>query len=365
MTKTTTMLAATAAIALGAIMADGAAAFEKRNFTYTTWITDKLGHSKAAMDFMNAVEKRTDGAVTFEVFWSGALCGAVDALECLVTGQADIAFGSAVYNPAEMPLTTVASIPFQNVNGQAGADAMMDLIATDVDLKAEWDRNNVHLLFFGHTSLPLLGSTKQITTLADMKGKSIRTVGHGVSAMQKLGANPVATAPAEQYEALQRGVLDGAIYSVDGMIDARLYEVVDYIYDIGEFMGNYAMLYTAMGKDTWDSLSPELQQVFTEEAVRISKSYGKDFIQPYEVEACKTLAGAVDVIAPFGDHDSAVAWQKEMRDFTMEKWMQDVEKAGVTNAAGMRDLYRDTVARHDKGDVKPGNQICLQAAASK
>lgn len=312
-----------AALATCATLLSGgpASAIEKRTFTDTTWITDKLGHSLAAIDFMKAIEKRTAGAVIFDIFWNGSLCGANDAL--------------------------------------------MEIQAAGPGFQAEWDRNNAHLLFYGHTSLPLLASTKEINTVADMKDLTIRTVGHGVSAMKALGANPVATAPSEQYEALQRGVLDGAIYSADGMIDARLYEVAKRICGIGEYIGNYAMLYTAMNKDLWESLSPELQQIFTEESERVSKAYHSGFIGPYEDVACAQLANEVDLIAAFGDAESASSWRDEMCDFAMDRWMEDVWKDGVSDPAAVRDLYRATLAKYDSGEMKLGNRTCMLAAEAK
>lgn len=360
-------------MAVAALLAPGTAAaqtaFSPQTFSYAAWITPQLGHALAMIDFFEAVGERTGGAITFEPYWFGSLCGAIDALECVSSGQVDIVFGSAIFNPAELPLTTIASVPFQTSNTQASTNAMNSLITDYAPLQAEWQRAGAHLLYFGHGSLPLLGTTRPIETLEDVRGRAIRTVGYIVQPMTALGANSVATAPAEQYEALQRGVVDGVIYTTDGYIDSRLYEVVDYLYDIGEYMGVYAMLYNAVNQSVWDGMSPELQAIFTEEAARVAGSYQANYMQPFDAVACELLAGHIANIGRFGDEPSAQAWAAEQRDAAAAQWAASVARSGVSeaDAIAFRDEFRSRVAGFEATETghQSGGQLCIAAAAAR
>lgn len=342
--------------------------FTPQAFTYAAWITPELGHALATIDFFDGVTARTNGAITFQPFWHGSLCGAIDALECVSSGQVDVVFGSAIFNPAELPLTTIASVPFQTTNPQASTNTMNSLYADYKPIQAEWSQVGAHLLWFGHGSLPLIGTTRPIETLKDVDGRSIRTVGYIVQPMAALGANAVATAPAEQYEALQRGVVDGVIYTSDGYIDSRLYEVVDYLYDIGEYMGVYAMLYNAVNQNVWDGMSPELQTIFSEEAARVAAVYQTKYMEPFDEAACEVLAKEISTIGRFGDEASALEWAKEQKEASAGEWVASVMRSGIAEdeAIALRDEFRTRVAGFEKTETfRSGGEICIQAKAAQ
>lgn len=360
-------------MAVTALLTPGAASaqtqFAPQTISYAAWITPQLGHALAVIDFFEAVEERTGGAITFEPYWQGALCGALDALECVTSGQVDVVFGSAIFNPAELPLSTIASVPFQTTNGQASTNAMNSLAADYEPLRGEWQRAGAHLLWFGHGSGPLLGTTRPIETLENVRGRAIRTVGYIVQPMTALGVNAVATAPAEQYEALQRGVVDGVIYTTDGYIDSRLFEVVDHLYDIGEYMGVYAMLYNAVNQSVWDGMSPELQTIFTEEAARVAANYQAGYMQPFDAAACEFLAGEISNIGRFGDEPSAQAWAAAQRDAAAADWLAQVVRSGVSEpeAIALRDEFRSRVTDFEATETghQSGGQLCIAAAAAR
>lgn len=356
-----------------ALLSAGAAgaqtSFAPQTLTYASFVTPQLGHSLAVIAFFEAVTERTGGAITFEPFWQGSLCSALDMLECVTSGQADMVFGTPVFTPAELPLTTIGTVPFQTNNNQAASSALLSLFQDFAPLQAEWAEVGAHVLWFGAGGLPLLGSTRPIETLADLNGRSVRTVGYIVQPMAALGANPVSTAPAEMYEALQRGVVDGAIYTAEGVVDARLYEVVNYLYDIGEYMGVYSMQYYAINGAVWDGMSPELQAIFTEEAERINARYQADFLGPFDVRSCELLAANVETIARFGDEPSAQAWATAQREAAAAEWIASVGRSGVAEdvARELLESYRTRSAELAAADTdfRGGGRICREMAAAR
>ena len=98
--------------------------------------------------------------------------------------------------------------------------------------------------------------------LEDLKGLKLRVAGWGpTNFLKAVGGNPISITPPEMYDAIQKGVLDGMIFDWQGIKSSRLYEGL-----------NYATPYTVvnvpqgfiMNNRTWNSLSPDIQEVFTE-----------------------------------------------------------------------------------------------------
>src|SRR5581483_992504 len=73
----------------------------------------------------------------------------------------------------------------------------------------------------------MLARTKAINSPDDLKGLKMRVpeVPSTVSAFRDWGANPTVITFAEVYNALQTGVVDGAVMPADQMYTSRLYEV--------------------------------------------------------------------------------------------------------------------------------------------
>ena len=72
----------------------------------------------------------------------------------------------------------------------------------------------------------IIGTTKPVKNLSDIKGMVIRAVSSESSAvLKKWGAGPSFITGAEVYMAMQRGTINGAIMSVINYWERKLYEV--------------------------------------------------------------------------------------------------------------------------------------------
>jgi len=109
-------------------------------------------------------------------------------------------------------------------------------------------------------------SNKQINSLDDLKGMKIRMAGLIQAQLaQAVGATPVTLATTEIYEALQRGVVDGAEYSspaADEML--KIHEVTKYWLTPGWHQSS-SVYGVAINQDAWNSLPDDLK-VIVEEA---------------------------------------------------------------------------------------------------
>jgi TRAP-type C4-dicarboxylate transport system substrate-binding protein len=128
------------------------------------------------------------------------------------------------------------------------------------ELESDWDEYGKVLGW--STILPFhLTSTVPINTLEDFQGMSLRAWPDVTSVFAELGADSVGGPSAEVYSSLQTGVLDAATAAWEQLSTYRWAEVAKYHIYMNMATGGWG--YTiVMNWDTWNSLPPDIQQVF-------------------------------------------------------------------------------------------------------
>ena len=136
-----------------------------------------------------------------------------------------------------------------------------------------WDKNfqkygNVKYLGQLNTDVQFyIFSLKKIETLEDLKGMTIRTMPLYVPFLKKLGVSPVNMPPPEVYTALQRKVVDGAIWPTF-IKDWGWPELVKYAMKPAFFTveaGSFVNL------DKWNKIPKDLQEVMLNAAIKMEK----------------------------------------------------------------------------------------------
>lgn len=210
--------------------------------------------SRAIVRWADSIANETEGRVTVEVFYSASLLPAADLLPGIMDGRADAGYVVDTMFPDLLPLTNSSSIPFDRLNGVAQAMAYHEVYNTNEDYKAEFEKLGVHVLHFYPMGQTIIGSAEEIATLDDLKGKDLRCLGYICDALQGVGANPVAIASNEIYEAMDRDTIDGwSGYPYMDVIATQLQEVTPYMTDPG--IGQYVQAVMPINQKTWDSIS--------------------------------------------------------------------------------------------------------------
>lgn len=176
------------------------------------------------------------------------------------------------------------------------------------------EKSNVVLLGYGYWSKQMLITKVPVRNLEDLKGLKIRVSNkEGLEMMKAAGANPIFLPMSEVYTALQRGVIDGGITSLEGVMGNKWYEVLKYVNDWP--MGGGAYIWVA-NKKSWAALPGDLQQrilklykdkyemaTFTggltdeeEQTIKL-KAMGVQFIQPDPKEVQKYLTYVPPMLA--------------------------------------------------------------------
>lgn len=206
------------------------------------------------------VEKRTNGRVKCEFYWSQALVKAGDELRATGAGIADVAIETPSYHPSETPFVTIGELGFVTRSPDAVARALTDLLTEFPAFKEQYNKHNAKVVSFVPFPPNIFGSTKPIKTLEDLKGKKIRALGLLNEVFSKLGATPVAIPAPEIYEALSRGVIEGYTgFPLNAVKGFKLQEVAKYYIDFG--YGNYLVQEIIFNKDKFNSLPPDIQKI--------------------------------------------------------------------------------------------------------
>ena len=190
------------------------------------------GPVHALQPWVKQVEEAGKGRIKMEVFPSQTLIKGIDMWRGVRTGIADIGWCVQGYWPEQTPLSDVMSLPFLPIkSAEQGASVLWRLYEKFPQIQKEYGDIQPLVLY---TTSPnfLITSKKQVKTLDDMKGLKIRTLGGPPIEMAKaLGASPSVMPMPDLYQALDKGVFDGAAVPWEAIHAFRLYEVAKNVHD--------------------------------------------------------------------------------------------------------------------------------------
>jgi len=318
-------------------------------------VSEQHAATEAFHAFAEEVTERTDGAVTFDHNYNAALCELPAAIECVGNGTVDIGFATHAYTP-ELSLANLSSTAFLATDLQAAADAHNQLHQESAEYTDEFDDRGVDILFHLVNMPPLVALADPIESLAELEGMSVRASGSMASAMEGLGANAVATDPAEIYESVERGVVQGLVLPLDSIVDLRLHEVAPHIYDIGEYVGIYAMSAYAINQSVWEGLPEDVQQVMMEVAAEISPTVTSDFLVPFTADTCLAAADDGAIVEAIGPAERGEQWRVDGREAQLAAWIEGAER--VADPQSSADAYIDLYNELAGEPTPPTHQIC-------
>ena len=206
------------------------------------------------------LEERTEGRVDVQVFPAMQLGGRPgDLYGQARDGVVDIVWTLPGYSPGRFPLTEAFELPFVCGDAEATSLAFHEFYRTW--LQAEYD--DTHPLVF-HSAAPghIHTADREVHTLKDLEGLKIRAPSRISAAMlEALGAVPVGMPVPEVYEALSRGVVEGALIPWTIMRPFRLHEVTRHH---AEVAFSCALFLMTMNKARYEGLPAEIRTIIDE-----------------------------------------------------------------------------------------------------
>jgi TRAP-type transport system periplasmic protein len=275
------------------------------------------------------VEQRSGGRMRITIHPGGALGPAPAQYKNVAAGAMDIGFGVQGYTPGRFPLTEGLELPFLWDSAEKATRALQGLYHAVPAVQKEYADAKV-LALWATGPAQLLTAKKRVETLEDVRGLKIRSAGpmHN-KLIEALGAVPLSTPISEAYDALERGVANGAVVPPSVLASFNLADVVGYAAVANV---SVATFYLVMNARKWEGLATEDRRLLDELAN-----------EPLAMRAAK-ITDQTDVEGAEFGRQRGVAFHQLSAD-ELGRWK--------TAAAGIPDQWiRDT-----EGKGLPGKQI--------
>lgn len=245
----------------------GAAAQTPIELTLSTYLPPAYEYSWHPIeDFVEQVERESEGRVKINVFHSGQLFDGYQELGAVSRGDADIVNLTGTYASGTVPAMSIFTLPFLfsdvgHLERALGA-GLLDLGISD-DLRSL--HNTVVLGVGPFDPYQFYSKDEPIVTVEDIGGKVWATTGAiDARAIQLMGGSPTGMSSSELYLSFDRGVIDGTPRPLLTGVGRSLDEVVGYL-SMATFGVDTSVL--AINGDKWDSLPADIQEIITNAAI--------------------------------------------------------------------------------------------------
>ena len=262
-------LAALAASAVAALAAGGAMAQEHVFKLHHFLGAQAPAQTQMLEPWARAVEENSGGAVEIEIFPAMSLGGRPPELvQQARDGVVDLVWTVNGYTPGLFPRTEVMELPFVFVNDPTAANlALLDMF--EEELAEEYEGLEVMFLHV-HAGQAIHMRDAAVRMPADLEGKKLRIPTRtGAWVIEALGAAPTAMPVPELPQALQKGVVDGALIPFEIIPPLKIQEQTEYQIELADKtrLGT-TTFQVSMNKDRWDSLPEDIQQAFRDASDR-------------------------------------------------------------------------------------------------
>lgn len=235
-------------------------------------VTMQIGHVEpedrsthiSALEFKKNVEERSNGTIVVELYPNGSLGGDVQLTESVAMGTLQAAFPATSVLTAYADDFGILDMPFLFTGSQAAFDAMDGEVGEYFSNKLlENGITNLGYSYNGPRSTT--NNIRPIEKPEDLKGIKMRVMESPVfiDFYNTLGANATPMSFNELYTGLQQGTVDGQENPPTLIYANKFYEVQKYL-SVDEHVHNF--LAFVVNKNFYDSLSPEQQEIVSDEA---------------------------------------------------------------------------------------------------
>lgn len=298
--------------------------------------TDKI--SAMLQEWCDEVGKRTNGRLKVTLHPGGTLTPPAQTFDSVMNEVVDIGEGPMGVTTGRFPLMEVMDLPLGLKSSQSASMLSMELIKK---FKPK-EFSKVKMLFMLSSPPAYFQTRKPIKTLEDLKGAKIRALGGTTTkVIGALGAVPVVLSPTDVYDALSKGVADGAVVISDALTTLKWGDVLHYTtMNVSTSFVNNG--YLVMNLNKWKSLPPDIQQIIDklsdEYGVKISKVWDQK-----EKDAIATLKskGHTTITLSAAEEEK---WAKKIAPL-YDEYVKEKTPKGVP-AADVLAFCRDWAKKH-------------------
>jgi len=238
--------------------------------------------------FKGEVEKRTEKAVSVEIFDKGKPFADNQILEAVASGAVEMGVAGFHYIAAKLPAVDIIQQPFLfNFEALIRAAASPDSEVRRLIDKAVLDTIGVRVLWWQSAGNQVFFSKgRDLAEPHQMKDQKVRVFSETMARFtQHCGGRPTILAAGKTHDALKDSTIDMAMGAIPLVTNRKLWEVSDTITLTAHAPIEYVLI---VNEKTWQALSPSHKTVITEAAKNAERKIRDDVA---EIEA-KTLAFA-------------------------------------------------------------------------
>ncbi|GEK45795.1 ABC transporter substrate-binding protein [Bisbaumannia pacifica] len=277
----------------------------QQQWTMTTTWPDSLALIEIDRHWVELANLLTGDELQIEFHAGGTLMPGTEVFDATESGSIEAAGDWPGYwagrNSAFSPLGTTTSlfnaVDYMNWILEWGGFDLYQEIYGEYDLVyLPYGITNNESGFMGRTP---------IESLADLDGKRLRLSGRDQGrVLEQLGGSQVTLSGGEIYQAVERGVVDGAEFSTPGVdFGAGFAEVVDY-WAVPGWHQSASVFGVMINRDAWDALSEETQQKLRI-AAEATMAWSLAWSERGSTEGTEAFVDAGVEISQFSDEDLA------------------------------------------------------------
>ena len=217
---------------------------------------------------LEAITEASGGRITFTPYHNGSLAGFGEILKGCQTGVCDMGNDSVNNYPGVYPYSELMVTPGFSF-GDTDEERIDNLFKySQTYTVPAYEAEGLYLI--GETpGVPVyLATTKPIEKTTDLGERTFATSPNYAAMVTPFGASASNMIPAEQYESIRLNVIDSIINGAGPLQAFRLYEVLDYAYEV-PFATVLNQMF--MSKAAYDKLPADLQEVL--DNFRFSEEY--------------------------------------------------------------------------------------------
>lgn len=295
--------------------------------------------------FGKELEKRTNGKYKANFYFSGTMGKAPDTPSLCKNGVVDFIFSGVGYTPHIFKLTRGFELMYISENPNACAAAFWDMYKNYKPLRDEWKKAGLMIVFPANVDNMACQSKTPVYSTADVKGKRFRSYAAVGGLIKVWGGNPIALSYAEVYDALNRGVLDGAFgIPTLNVYASRFWEVAPYIFNTG--IGSYGLTYLAMSKKIYDSFPADVKEIVNDLRSK-GAAHHREWMKNTEKDVFTKIKKEKSVKLVNWTHEEKANAKKLVVPIIWETWLTEMKKAKLPGEEFLA-IYKYLVAKYEK-----------------
>lgn len=316
--------------------------------------TTSTTHARFIVPWCERIRAQSNGRLRCQIFPSMQLGGSPPQLyDQARDGVADIVWTLPGYTAGRFPITEVFELPFMTPNATAASQALWTFYERHAVKEFEAVKP---LALHVHDNGQLHLRDRPIRTLADFKGLKLRAPTRQTNRLlARLGATPVSMPVPAVADALNKGVIDGAVVPWEVVPSIKVHEMVKFHTETDPAM---PALYTAvflyaMNRKTYDSLPPELRKVIDDNSgLPLARELGQlwDASAPAARKQATDRGNQINVVPA----TEVAQWDRAARPLYAD-WIADMNKRGLDGNALLADA-RALIEQYAKAAGAPASK---------